>query len=439
MKRDISKYLCEWKNENNRRPLLLRGARQTGKTFVVNEFGKNEFNSYILLNFERNPEFKDIFTSNSPKDIIEKIALYTGKKVEIGKTLLFFDEIQECPQAIVSMRYFFEETPELHIIGAGSLLEFTLHSENFKLPVGRIQYLFMFPLSFAEFLDALGENALREYLSALPNLTKLSETLHTKLNEYIRKYFLLGGMPAVVHEYCTSGDVLKCTKIQRSIIDTYTDDFAKYSSKIKHRYLQKIIEAVPALVGQKFVYAKVDNSIKSRELKEAAELLEMAGIIYRVKRTSGAGIPLEANVKDNFFKTVFLDIGLMHAMNGIHAETAKEKDFIAIFKGAVSEQFTGQELIANQNPATKPKLYYWAREEKNSNAEIDFLIQKNSDIVPIEIKSGSTGRLKSMTMFLETYKIKQGIKISQSPYQSEPPIISVPFYAIEGFMKNVDL
>jgi len=246
-------------------------------------------------------------------------------------------------------------------------------------------------------------------------------------------------MPAVVHEYCTSGDVLKCTKIQRSIIDTYTDDFAKYSSKIKHRYLQKIIEAVPALVGQKFVYAKVDNSIKSRELKEAAELLEMAGIIYRVKRTSGAGIPLEANVKDNFFKTVFLDIGLMHAMNGIHAETAKEKDFIAIFKGAVSEQFTGQELIANQNPATKPKLYYWAREEKNSNAEIDFLIQKNSDIVPIEIKSGSTGRLKSMTMFLETYKIKQGIKISQSPYQSEPPIISVPFYAIEGFMKNVDL
>jgi len=187
MKRDISKYLCEWKNENNRRPLLLRGARQTGKTFVVNEFGKNEFNSYILLNFERNPEFKDIFTSNSPKDIIEKIALYTGKKVEIGKTLLFFDEIQECPQAIVSMRYFFEETPELHIIGAGSLLEFTLHSENFKLPVGRIQYLFMFPLSFAEFLDALGENALREYLSALPNLTKLSETLHTKLNEYIRK------------------------------------------------------------------------------------------------------------------------------------------------------------------------------------------------------------------------------------------------------------
>jgi len=436
MKRDIYNYLCEWKNEINRRPLLLRGARQTGKTYIVNELGKKEFPLYILLNFERNPEFKDIFTTNSPKDIIEKIALFTGKKVEIGKTLLFLDEIQECPQAIVALRYFFEEMPDLHIIGAGSLLEFTLHSENFKMPVGRIQYLFLFPLSFGEFLDALGENSLREYVMDITNLPKLPETLHTKLNEYVRKYFLLGGMPAVVQEYCTNGDILKCTKIQRSIIDTYIDDFAKYSSKIKHRYLQKIIETVPTIVGQKFVYAKVDNTIKSRELKEALELLEMAGIIYRVKRTGGAGIPLETNVKDNFFKTLFLDIGLMHAMNGIHAETAKEKDFTAIFKGAVSEQFTGQELIAYQNRGTKPKLYYWAREEKNSNAEIDFLIQKNSDIVPIEIKSGSTGQLKSLNMFLETYKIKNGIKISQSPYQSELPVVSIPFYAIEGFLKN---
>jgi len=261
MKRDIYHYLCQWKTESNRRPLLLRGARQTGKTFVVNQFGNNEFKSYIILNFERNPEFKDIFITLSPKDIIEKITLFTGKRIETGKSLLFFDEIQECPQAIISMRYFFEEMPGLHIIGAGSLLEFTLQSENFRMPVGRIQYLYMFPLSFGEFLDALGEGALRTYLLDFSNLPKIPESLHNKLNEYVRKYFLLGGMPAVVHEYCTTADMLKCFTIQRSIIDTYIDDFAKYSAITKHRYLQKIIESVPKMLGQKFVYAHIDNTI----------------------------------------------------------------------------------------------------------------------------------------------------------------------------------
>ncbi len=436
MKRDIYKHLCNWKLESNRRPLLLCGASQTGKTFIVSEFGKNEFDSFIMLNFERNPEYKDIFTTNIPKEIVERISLCTGKKVVPEKTLLFFDEIQECPQAIVSLRYFFEEMPQIHIIGAGSLLEFTLQSEDFRMPVGRIQYLFIFPLSFGEFLDALGEGNLRSHLLDFSNLPKLPETLHNKLNELVRKYFLLGGMPAVVDEYCKTGDILKCTHIQRSILDTYIDDFAKYSKKNQHRYLKKIAEAVPAMVGQKFVYARVDDSIKSRELKEAYDLLESAGLIYRIKRTSGAGLPLEAHVNDSFFKALFLDIGLMHSMNGIHAETAKEKDFTAIFKGAVSEQFAAQELIAYQSPLTKPSVYYWAREEKNSNAEIDYMIQKNSEIVPIEIKSGAAGHLKSLHMFLETFKISQGIKISQAPFQYEPTILSLPFYAIESFMKK---
>jgi len=436
MKRDLYKNLCNWKDEKERRPLLLRGARQTGKTFLVNEFGKKEFDSFISLNFERNPEFKDIFISNTPHEIIERIVLFTGKKVEVGKTLLFLDEIQECPVAIVSMRYFFEELPAFHIIGAGSLLEFTLHSENFRMPVGRIQYLYLFPLSFGEFLDAIDQAGLRSHLLKFSNIFELPESLHIKLNEYVRRYFLMGGMPAVVKEYSTTGDILKCYKIQRSIIDTYIDDFAKYSSKVKHRYLRKIIEAVPAMVGQKFVYAKVDDSIKSRELKEAFEMLEMAGIVYRVKRTSGDGIPLEANVKENFFKALFLDIGLMHSISGIYEETAKEIDFNAIFKGSVAEQFAGQELIACQNPNTRPSVYYWAREEKNSNAEIDYLIQKGSEIIPIEIKSGSTGRLKSMNMFLDIYKIPAGIKISQSPFQPELPISSLPLYAIESFIKK---
>jgi len=435
MKRDIYKTLCRWKDEPNRRPLLIRGARQTGKTFIVNEFGQKEFTSLITINFERNPEYIDIFSSFSPVEIIEKIALYTGKRTEPGKTLLFLDEIQECPQAIMSLRYFYEELPALHVIAAGSLVEFTITSEDFRIPVGRIQYLYLFPLSFGEFLTASGDENLRSYLYDLSKLTNLPESLHNKLNEYVRKYFLIGGMPAVVKEYCTSHDLLNCQKIQRSILDTYLDDFAKYSRASKHQYLRKVFNSVPSMVGQKFVYSKVDNTLKSRDLKQALELLEAAGIVFRIKRTSGAGLPLTAGINEAYFKVIFMDIGLLHAISGISADTAKEKDFTSIFKGTVAEQFAGQELVAYQNPYTKPGLFYWSRDAKNSNAEIDYLIEINSEIVPIEIKSGSTGRMKSLMIFIHKYNSKKGIKISQAHYKEEIPIMSLPFYAIESFMK----
>lgn len=436
MKRDIYKTLCKWKDESNRRPLLIRGARQTGKTYIVNEFGKNEFDSVVSLNFERNPEYKDIFTSYNPCDILEKISLFTGKKIVPGQTLLFFDEVQECPEAIMSMRYFFEEMPALHLIAAGSLVEFTLKSEKFRIPVGRIQYLYLFPLSFSEFLYAIGEENLSMYLSELSNLASLPETLHHKLNEYVRKYFITGGMPAVVKEYCTSHDIINCQKIQRSILDTYADDFAKYSGKSKHKYLRKVFNAVPSSVGRKFVYANIDSTIKSRDLKEALELLETAGIVFRVKRTTGAGVPLAAGVKEAYFKVLFLDVGLFHAISGIYAETAMEKDFNSIIKGAVTEQFTGQEIIAYQNPYSRPDLYYWCRDARNSNAEIDFLIEKNSKIVPVEVKSGSVGRMKSLHIFINEYKSRIAVRISQAAYNEGKPVLSIPFYGIESFMKS---
>ncbi|NOX47399.1 MAG: ATP-binding protein [Chlorobi bacterium] len=436
MKRDIYKTLLEWKEGKKHKPLLLRGARQIGKTYTIKEFGQREFATIITLNFERNEEFKEIFNSYNPKDIIEKISLYTGKNVKPGKTLLFFDEIQECPRAIVSLRYFHEEMPGLHIISAGSLLEFTLESEDFKMPVGRIQYLYMFPLSFGEFLDAIGQQELRKYLVQFNTHATLPQALHEKLNEFVRKYFLIGGMPEVVQEYSTSQDIIRCQKIQRSIIETYVDDFAKYARKSKHRYLKKIFNAVPSMVGQKFMYSQVDNTIKSRDLKEALEILEMAGVVYRVRRTSGAGLPLEAGTKENYFKMVFLDVGLLHAVNGEYSDTAKAKDFTAIYKGAVAEQFTGQEIMAYHSPFSKPSLYYWVREAKNSNAELDYLIEKNSKIIPLEIKSGAKGKMRSLAMFLENYKAKMGVKISQAKYDGELPIISVPFYSIEGFLKQ---
>lgn len=436
MERDIYQILTEWKSYDNRRPLLIRGARQTGKTYIVSEFGKREFKTFINLNFERNPEYKDIFETKIPSELIEKIVLYTGKRTEPGKTLLFIDEIQECPEAIVSLRYFFEEMPELHVIGAGSLLEFALSSKEFKMPVGRIQYLYLYPMSFGEFLDSLGESELRLFISDFSNLEHSPPNLHNKLNEFIRKYFIIGGMPAVVQEYINSRDIIKCQRIQRSILDTYIDDFAKYSKRSKHLYLRKVFNAVPGMVGKKFVFAQVDQSIKSRELKEALELLETAGIVTRVRQTSGSGLPLSSGVYESFFKVLFLDIGLFHSISGVYKETAKEKDLTAIFRGAVAEQYSGQELKACQTPYTKAELYYWGRKSKSSTAELDYLIEKDSRVVPLEIKSGSTGRMKSMHMFIEKFDCKKAVKISHGPFKSGNPIISIPLYAIESFMKN---
>lgn len=436
MKRAIYNSLMKWKESANKKPLLLRGARQIGKTFIVNEFGKNEFKTSITLNFERNPEYKDIFFSYDPIDIIEKIILYTGKEVKTEKTLIFLDEIQECPEAIMALRYFYEEMPELHIIGAGSLLEFTLQAENYRIPVGRIQYLYMYPLSFNEFLIALKEKPLSDYISDYENLSVLSAHLHNKLIAYIRKYFIIGGMPEVVKEYVTTRDILACQKIQHSIIETYKDDFSKYAKKSQYKYIKKVFSTIPSIIGEKVVYSKIDSTVKSRDIKAALELLETAGVIYKVKRTSGAGFPFESSVKENYYKSIFLDIGLMHAINGIYSQTIREKDLTAIYRGSVSEQFVGQELITSSNHYKKANLYYWAREEKNSNAEVDFLVEKGGEIMPLEVKSGKKGTLRSLLLFLKTYKLKQGIKVSQALYDNDSTLLSIPFYGIEGYMKE---
>lgn len=362
--------------------------------------------------------------------------MFTGQKIEYGKTLLFIDEIQECPGAIVSLRYFFEEMPELHVIGAGSLLEFALLSEEFRMPVGRIQYLYLYPMSFGEFLEALEETELRNHIREYKNLQKLPDGLHNKLNEYIRKYYIIGGMPAVINEYITSRDVIKCQRIQRSIIDTYIDDFVKYAKVSKHNNLRNVFNAVPGMVGQKFVYAQVDRLSKSRELKEALELLETAGILTRVWQTNGAGVPLAGDINESYFKVIFLDIGLFHSISGIYTETAMEKDLAAIFKGAVAEQFAGQELIALQSPYTKARLFYWGRQAKNSSAEIDYLIEKDGQIIPVEIKSGSSGRMKSLYLFIGKYKTTRALKITQTPFSQNESIISLPFYGMEGFLKS---
>lgn len=435
MERSIQKTLGEWKVDSHRKPLLVRGARQIGKTYIINKFAEN-FPSSVTINFERNPEYVKIFNIKDPDRIIEQIELLSGERIIPGQTLLFLDEIQECPEAIVALRYFYEEKPELHLIGAGSLLEFTLSSKNINIPVGRIQYLYMYPLSFGEFLQALGQHKLREYMITPGNMPKMSEAVHDKLLEQLRLYFILGGMPEAVQTYIDKKDLNACRLIQQSIVDTYRDDFGKYASQVQFKYLRKLFARIPAMIGNKFVYANVDPDTKSRELKEALTLLETAGIVYRVRNTSGEGLPLESHAKDRYFKVIFLDIGLMHAINGMNRDIVLAEDLTDVYKGAIAEQFVGQELLAHSSSYHKESLYYWARDKRGSSAEIDYLIQKDSKVIPIEVKSGPSGRLKSMMLYKKAYHPVLAVKISQAMYNDEKGILELPLYAIEYLIKQ---
>lgn len=441
MKRDIEKVLKKWKNEKRRYPLLIRGARQVGKSYSIKKFAKENFENLVEINFEQYPKYKACFDNLNPEKILQSISVLSNSDITSGKTLLFLDEIQECPNAIVSLRYFYEQFSDLHVIGAGSLLEFALSQEDFKMPVGRIQYVFLKPLSFLEFLDAIGEEKIRNIIENLSQNNLPSKVIHEHILSFIKLYSITGGMPAVVFEYINSKNIKQCLNIQTIIIQTYRDDFGKYASRVKYKYLQKIFYGVPKLVGKKFKYSSIDSDMQSRDLKEALILLEKAGVVFRVKHTSGNGLPLEAQAKENIFKTVFLDIGLMQNICGISSDIflTSNENFIKANEGALAEQFVAQELLNYQDFYTQPSLYYWVREAKNSSAEVDYVIPYCSKAIPIEVKSGKTGTLKSMHLYLKKVNLSVGVKISMLPFDYTFPIISIPFYAIKKIPEFINL
>ena len=433
MKRDIEAEFKKWRDEKRRYPLLVRGARQVGKSYCIKKFAGEYFENLVEINFEQNPKYKACFDTLNPEKIIESISIIANSDITPGKTLLFLDEIQECPNAIISLRYFYEQYFDLHVIAAGSLLEFALSQKDFQMPVGRIQYIYLKPLSFLEFLDALGEGKIRNLIEDISRDNLPANVIHEHILSFIKLYFIIGGMPAVVYEYINSGNIKRCLNIQTLIIQTYRDDFGKYASRVKYKYLQKIFYGVPKMVGRKFKYSNIDIEMQSRDLKEALTLLEKAGVVYRVKHTSGNGLPLEAQSNENMFKVVFLDIGLMQNICGLGSDIylTSLQDFIKVNDGAIAEQFVAQELLGYQDFYTQPSLYYWVREAKNSSAEVDYVIPCCSKALPIEIKSGKTGTFRSMHLFLQKAGLSVGVKISLLPFDFTLPIISIPFYAVK--------
>jgi len=438
MNRDIEQQLVSWKQRDNRLPVLLRGARQVGKTYIIEKLGREHFKQMLTINFEAQPELRVCFETLEPQTILTTIELLTQQTIKPGETLLFLDEIQECPSAILALRYFKEKMPALHVIGAGSLLEFTLNDKNFRMPVGRVQSLYLKPLSFIEYLSAAGYQQLRDYLSAITLQTPVNTAIHQHLLKLVREYMILGGMPAVIQEYLQNKNLNECQQIQSALLNSYRYDFGKYAPLTDHQYLQRLFEKAPGLIAKHFQYVKVDPDMRSRDIKTALQMLRHANLIYLVYSTASTGIPLISLINEKKFKLLFLDVGLVQRADKLATELLLENDLLLVNRGALAEQFVGQELLAYSSCYEEANLYFWSREKKSSLAEVDYVTTVDSKIIPIEVKAGTTGQLKSLKIFMAEKNIPLGIRISQAPLNYNDGILSLPLYLIHQLPRLVN-
>ncbi len=411
-------------------PLLMRGARQVGKTHLISQFIQDDFTNSLVINFEKEEQYKIAFKTLDPKAIINRLYLQSGKMIEAGKSLLFFDEIQECPQALEALRYFKEDMHELHVIAAGSLLEFVLNSEQVRMPVGRVETLFLRPLSFYEFLSASGLQHLRAYLSEVDLTTGIDTAAHDILCDKLQEYFFVGGMPAIIREYVTAKNFETVQTQQMSLMQALRDDFGNYAAKTKHHYMQRILKEAPGIIGERFYYSKIDPDMGAREIKEALAYLVHASLLHKVNRTNASGLPLNSQINEKMFKTIFLDIGLANSQSYLSPEVFLQKDVMLLNRGMQAEQFVGQELLAHRPTYMDDQLYYWSRETRGSSAEVDYVINVDDKIIPIEVKAGKTGSLKSLQIFLNEKSCDYGIRLSLKSLSFKNRILSIPLYMI---------
>ncbi|OFX59710.1 MAG: nuclease [Bacteroidetes bacterium GWA2_30_7] len=431
MYRLIDDFLIKWKSEKRLKPLVVRGARQVGKTFSITNFAKNNFTNYIKIDFEREPSLKNIFEADLiPQRICNEIELIKNVKIIKGETLIFFDEIQECSKALMSLRYFYEEMPDLHIIATGSLFEFALSEISF--PVGRVQFYEMQPLCFPEYLLAIGKQQLYNQILNEPH--KLSDTVHNKLLNELKYYFFIGGMPESVKTYTETSSIKNCSEVQSEIINSLRLDFAKYSPHVDKNCLNSALTNIARNVGRQTKYSSLADGYSNPTLKKAYITLQMAKLIHQISAINPIGFPVQI-VSSKIFKTSLLDIGLMNYLFGIKAnEEFLKTDLLAIYNGALAEQYVAQEFAVTQNN----NIYYWDRQAKSSTAEVDYVIQKNQKWFPVEVKSGSSGSLRSLHLYLKEYpKTTEGIVLSSQSFSelNEQKLKFIPLYFAHSVSK----
>ncbi len=416
MQRDAINDLELWKERVRRKPLVIRGARQVGKTTLVRLFAERSFESFAELDFERDPQLAEHFAAKDPQRVLQLLELHLERAIVPGRTLLFLDEIQAAPEVLAALRYFYEELPELHVIAAGSLLELVLEQPPFSMPVGRIEYFHLGPMQFGEFLKAAGRERLAGFLDGYVLDQDLPMTLHQKLLEQFRLYLVIGGMPDAVRAFVESGSLYESEAVKHSILATFRDDFGKYGRRLDPRRLRKVFERLPHMVGGKLKYVHIDPQERARDLFAALHSLTLARIVYQVRHSAANAVPLGAEANDRKLKPLWLDVGLMATATGLSAlDLEQDDDLLSVNRGALCEQVVGQHLLYSTPSWEEPQLYYWAREKRNSAAEVDYVISQGSRIVPVEVKAGTTGTLKSLHLFLREKKSDFALRLSGAP------------------------
>ncbi|MDX9980569.1 MAG: AAA family ATPase [Lentisphaeria bacterium] len=415
MYRIAQEQIARWKDSRRRKPLIVRGARQVGKTWLVEHVAAAGFESMVKIDLEKRRDLHGVFGDNlDPRLVVQHLELDSGTRILPGRTLLFLDEIQACPRAIMALRYFHEQMPDLHVIAAGSLLEFALG--EISVPVGRVQYLHLHPMTFREYLRGIGNGVAADLAGQHPS--EVDERIQRKLLHELKTYFFVGGMPESVRAYQETGSLVESFRIQREILGCYREDFAKYSPRVDRDCLDGVLLNVARQTGEQVKYVRLDDGHTGPTNRRAFDLLCKARVVHRIAACNPSGLPLGASVNGKRFKAALLDIGLLQNLCQVPADLElREKDLLAMYRGKLAEQFVAQELVANH----ADELFYWAREARGSSAEVDYLAVREGRIVPVEVKSGAGGSLRSLHLMLDTYpNCPEGVVLHSGTYARLP-------------------
>ena len=407
--------LVRWKSAARRKPLIVRGARQVGKTWLIERFAEAEFDRMVKVDLEQRRDLHGCFGDDlDAGTVIRYLELDRGVRIVPGSTLLFLDEVQACPRAIMALRYLYEQMPALHVIAAGSLLEFALG--EIPIPVGRVQQLYLHPMTYREYLAGVGNQAAADCAAQHPST--VDKSLQLRLLHELKTYFFVGGMPESVRAYRDTGSLVAASRVRHEIVGTYREDFAKYAPRADPACLDAVLLSVARSVGDQIKYARLDRGRSGPTNRRAFDTLRKARVIHKIVSCDPSGLPLGASADDLRFKAALLDIGLLQSLCRVPVEMElRERDLLAIYRGVLAAQFAAQELAA----CSGGDLFYWARNARGASAEVDYLAVRDGRIVPVEVKSGASGSLRSLHLMLSAYpRCADGVVLFSGPYSRLP-------------------